>query len=563
MKKQLYITILALIIIFLMTFFCLIYINRTNIHDDGHIHSTITEEIVKEGKVIDHYPYRLINGEKNYFKFPIHYPMNFYMLTSIFSIYFGPNSLLYIGLILTMLTSLFLFILIRKFDHILALITIPLVFLFTARRFVMSPLIEPLVGLLVICVLYFMYCFVRTKNKSYILLSGIFLGSLMATKQQGLVYFFILFIATIIFFIFTFIRTKNKDELRSLLYLLLVFAIAILVSGPFLLEQQLRTGTLFYSPGEVIEVTKLFNNNSTNIIKDIFQSNIPISKDSITELDSIIAYRPQVNNNIFGSFKQFLLFPFISFRSGDISYQNSIGKDFLFISIILFIFSVIYLFKKDYFIATFVFSFIIIETILIYFLNEYLYQYYVFSTIALSIIFPGSLLIILQKFKNKRVRSFLFGLMTILILTFVLISFTNYTAPTIGNGVRYSNELLTGYEKTSSYIQKNIPEDAIIISSGNYADIYERNSLWLNEGGGSDIPKIFRTKNTSLAKDMMLKNNADYLLFDTSQTERTGVIDSIPKDGLVSLIGTSKDFKLSSKVNTGNYTIYLYQVIKK
>ncbi len=99
MKKQLYITILALIIIFLMTFFCLIYINRTNIHDDGHIHSTITEEIVKEGKVIDHYPYRLINGEKNYFKFPIHYPMNFYMLTSIFSIYFGPNSLLYIGLI--------------------------------------------------------------------------------------------------------------------------------------------------------------------------------------------------------------------------------------------------------------------------------------------------------------------------------------------------------------------------------------------------------------------------------------------------------------------------------
>jgi len=517
------------------------YTLSANIHGDAKIHTLFVREIVKTGQILDHNPYKIldIKGDKIIYA-PVPYPQTSHISMALFYMLGNEEFLKFFSPFLTAVTALFAYLLFRKINIWIGFFGAIFGTVLNMRRFIMVPLIEQFLLFGTVSTIYFYYLFLRKRQMKYIILTSLFLGLTLATKQQGFILFVGILTHGVLFGLFRKIKYKSFDFLKQFV---LIVLLTILICVVPLYDQIERNGTIDSVPGN----TKI----------PFMYSKYPVDSASWEVLQSRLGYLFEYKS-IFEVLGILLIQPIYYSGSLNIIRTSSLLVNvWIIIFGILFILGYFYLAKEDKKLCSLFLIVFFSNLYMIYHTNTRLWQYHNLF-LYLSAITSMCGLFELGKILRKYHR-LIIPLVLLILITSGTVGYTTYIQPLYGQSGR--EKYIKYYKKLCMYVRDNTPRDSIFLTDETSFRYYcERNIIWISAGGGAKIPLIFETNNPNVALKWLKYYNVNYIFINNDQTKWRGSNDYIPPHGLLDYIDCLPYFEKVYEVPLENPKLILYKV---
>ena len=508
---------------------------------DGAMHAMIAREIARNFRLQSHFSY-FVTGQGTYY--PVAYPQFFHVIMAVFYMLGGDTGIILLAPITGTLVVLAVFIFMRKFFGSTVALIASFLLIGERHLFIITvePLMEGLVILLSILAIFEFLLYMSSGKKQNLLLSSLFLGLLLATKQQGFIISVVLAVFTLAFTIKK-IYSKKVSPVQALKKnvgsLFLLLGISLLIAAPFLYFQIQTTGTIDYPP-------------ATGITKLVLKPKWVEDSESV----EWIAWRAGYNVTLLHALSFLML----------IYYYSTVFSVFISILIILgFIYLIL---RKEYH----DFLLLIISFIIVYF-PTMLYMnttwryfstlpvlstmvaalgvYWVVKKLAYANLLKIDLKSICAGIKEMRKPKFTIVLVTSFLVVFLILpTFANIYANYM-KGYKGSDRTTGGYWQDRIEKIKEAAEwlnnhsnstDIVLVDRWNEVGYYsERNVLCINEFGGHNIPKIYAANSSSEAIKYLKEYNITYIWISQLQIDRS-MYEWIPRHGLLDFIDFSPQY---------------------
>jgi len=538
--------ILLLVIVFLLL---VAYTFAANIHGDGKTHTLYAREIAETGYLLKYEPYSLCPGAEETTYLPIYYPQTSHVLMSLFYIVGQENALKLFSPILGVLSAFFAYALLRHVSKYGALAAAFLTVLLNIQRFIMVPLIEQLLLFGMLATLYFYYLFLKKRERKYVFLTGLFLGLVLATKQQGLVFCFVILIHAGLTVIAEKARSGDFALLRQIVP---IFAIAAIVSSGPLLDQLDRNGT-------IIEIGN-FN------IPPFCQPKLPMDAESYAKIQDIIGY-DVIYSSPWETLGAYSLHIF--FYQGSVGFlrEHAIAGSLLSLFICLVgLMGALYIFKKDRLVASLVCSVFLAEFVVTYTQNSRPFQYNNVGLAMVGIMVVFGLLNLREHTRWGGVLGFTANLAipVVFVLGALLCCISTVLVPSWGDSDRLGSDHIQAYQEMGEFVSDTIPGNAVFLTGGGTGTAFQyyarRRTVWISEWGGANVPLIF-SQSEEVALHWLKFYGVDYIFIDMRQTGYHGLSDYVPAEGLMEYIDSSPHFKRSYGLDPASAQLRIYEVI--
>jgi len=546
-----------LILMVLVFLYLMIYILPTNIHGDGRFHTLYAREIVETGELLEHQPYEIMcieDGEK--VMMPISYPLTSHILIGLFYMLGEETAVKLFSPILAMLTAVFIYLLLSPLSKPGAFVAAILAILLNNERFVMVPLMEQLLLFGMVASIYFYYRWLNGQQKKYAILTGLFLGLVLATKQQGLIFVGILLLLAFLAGVFRGERSRKTTILKQLV---LVTVLAIIIGAGPVLDQIDRNGTFEAIPA--------------NSGLPFLESHYPLDKEATQELENIIEYRPGYTS-LGETVATYALIPGLYSKSirvvqflTDELFLLPLLLLLLAIPSLVYLSGISYLFHKDKLLLAILLMLLAAEVCITYLTDTHPYQYHNIAVAIVGILLVFGLLRIKNIWKSITSKRIVRQSITAVIVLGILIGYVAFVGiHSWGDSGRYDDYHVRAYQEMGDFVQDNTPEDAIFLAGGGTGTAFtyysNRTIFWLSEGGGAKVPLIFRSSDKDEALYWLEHYEIDYIFIDHRQLTREGVTDHIPEDGLPMYIDSYPEhFTRTHSVYSDDQILALYEVI--
>jgi hypothetical protein len=508
---------------------------------DGAMHAMIAREIARNFRLQSHFPY-FVTGQGTYY--PVAYPQFFHVIMAVFYMVGGDTGIILLAPITGTLVVLAVFIFMRKFFGSTVALIASFLLIGERHLFVITiePLMEGLVILLSILTIFEFLLYTSSGKKQNLLLSSLFLGLLLATKQQGFIISVVLAVFTLAFTIKK-IYSKKVSPVQVLKKnvgsLFLLLGISLLIAAPFLYFQIQTTGTIDYPPATGI--TKLF-----------------LKPKWVEDSESVewIAWRAGYNITPLHAILFLIL----------IYYYSTVFSVFISILIILgFMYMIL---RKEYHdFLLLIISFIVVYFPTMLYMNTTwryfstlpvlstmvaaLGAYWVVKKLAYTNFLKTDLKSTLGSTKGMRKHKFTIVLVTSFLILFLIIpTFANIYANYM-KGYKGSDRTTGGYwpdrmtkvREAAEWLNEHTTStDIILVDRWNEVGYYsERNVLCINELGGHNIPKIYASNSSSEAIKYLREYNITYIWISQLQIDRS-MYEWIPRHGLLDFIDFSPQY---------------------
>lgn len=539
---------LPLILVIVVFFYLAVYVLPVNIHGDGKFHTLYAREIVDTGRLPEHEPYSLVPAADETVHLPINYPLGSHTLMAVFYMIGGETALKFFSPILGMLVAFFVYLLLRPISRYGALAAALFAVVLNSQRFIMVPLMEQLLLFAMVASLYFYYLFVENREKKYILLTGLFLGLVLATKQQGLVFFG----AILAHAIFTGVYRKTRDGDFGLLKLVapILIIAAIVSSGP-LLDQLDRNGVIV----EEGSIT----------IPPFSEPKVPLDDEASAEVLEITGYDITYSSPL-ETLGAYFLHPFCYSSALSFLRDNPIVGAFLCLLIaLLFLSGAVYLFRRHSLLFSLIPFIFLVELLLTYFTDTRPFQYHNIGLATLGIILVFGLLGVAESVRFPNVTKFARLALPSLFVIGSVAGYVVVVLPDWNDSGRYEDYYVNAYEEMGASISGSVPDDAIFLTGGGVGTAFQyysqRNTVWISEWGGAKIPLIFRAHDEEEALHWLDYYDVDYIFIDARQPSWHGLSDFISPDGLLEYIDESTHFEKVCSLYPGDEVLKIYRVI--
>lgn len=511
-------------------------------YGDGAVHTYLAKQMWRNRRVYSHYPHWMVNVvDGTFVYFPVAYPqLDFFRLAFAYSM-LGENGVKLSNVVFGTLTVLVVFLLVKYIagEKAAFLAAFFIAFDETLYSSTVASYMEITIILFSLTTLLFYVKFLEHRGNAELLLTSLFLGLCIATKQQGLLLY--IGIVGFHFLYFLVLRTDGTNvpwekevESKSLLKLV---ALPLLFAAPFIAYQLATTGTLFYPPAP--QFSRL-----------IFKPKWTEDPVAFAYIENLVTPGMWTLDWLINRSAWFFFF-----------YPGVLG----FFGVALFIFGVIWILVKKRRIAA-LFSFIgLVHAIVFIWVNP-LPRYYLILRLLVNIIsgvgayyviqtllYSNSFRAVAEKrlfkiFASKQTRRLIavtFLLFFIAFPTYVRASaiYTEYHALSDRtSGGRWPNRVMKIQEAAEWLKANTLESDVILIGRLDEAILYlERNVMWISALGGRDIPKIFSSRNASEAWKYLQEYRVTYVWIDQLQFSSSSV-DHIPERGLADYIDLSPFF---------------------
>ncbi len=521
---------------FCVFFFFLNITLRTNIHGDAKFHTLFAKESVETGKLARFNPYWIYDfngGNRTYV--PIAYPLTSESLFSVFYLIGSDVALKMYAPFMAAIIFLLIYLCLSELAVIQAILISFVATLAISERLVMTPLIEPLLTLVLLASIFSLKRYFISFEQKYLYLAGLFLGAAGAIKQQGLFAMITIILIFCTLFILQYVIKKGSFFKTKRVFSVFLF-IVLIVPSIALVDQIQRNGTIAFAPGS----TKLPNwLPFRNSIQPLVDSKFPSKPSALQARNDRIGYNRE-KRDLVATLKSFILSPFLFYRSVNSSWITSAFQGIFILFIIMLAFSFISkqgILKKNIIFWTIVVMLLLEEIFASYILTTPVYQYHTFGIILITILF---FLALIRSENNSKISQYIS--ITFLFVIFVF-GYTSYIFPNITSNGREDSYHLEGYKRIGEFVNTNIPKDAVFLSAETSFRYYaKRDTVWMDESVGDTVNKIISsTKPEEILENLSLLH-INYIMIDKSQTQRYGVNDYLPPDGLVAVIDNSVEF---------------------
>jgi len=531
---------LALLCCLVFAYIC-VFVLPNNIHDDGMANGLLAKEIATTGDLLEHRPYHVMDasgGEVQYM--PIAYPQTSHLAMALFYLIGEETFLEFFSPLFAVLTALFVYLLLSQVNRPVAFLAALVAVVINTDRFTMVPLVEqPLLALAVMS-LYFYHRLLRTRQVRYVLLTALFLGLCVASKQQGLLVLATILSHGVCVAVYEYVKRKDLHVLKLIMSMLAVVTIIAFIP---LFDQVDRNGTLDYVPGESA--------------LPFLESNFPVDPEAEAIHEELIGYWPSYSS-VFGVLKQYFLYP-IRYTSGGAG--GAIAIALLCLVSVCLVFSVAYLYGRDRALLSILLLVLLAEVIVTYLTDTPVHQYHVVGLSVYAILLVAGLRGAwgaARPWVGKRLAVIGAAALASALIAAPLVIYY----PPWDNSGRYNDYYLEAFSQMGAYARENTPEDALFIAANEGFMYYaERDALWLNEGGGAKVPLIFSTDDESEALLWIRDYGVDYVFIDMRQLDRAGLFDYIPGCGLLDYIDSSSHFQEVCSVRPDGEALILYRII--
>ena len=515
---------------------------------DGAMNAMVAREIAKTFQLQSHFPY-FVTGEGTYF--PVAYPQFYFVVMAVGYILGTEMGITLLAPIIGSLIVLAAFIYARKFFG--SRVAFLAAFLLLGERHLFDvttqPYMEGAVVLFSIIAMFQFLIYTSNWKKQDFALSSIFLGLLIATKQQGIIISLVLVV-----FVLMLIAKKMCSEKMNLIKVcrkigvpfLLLMAISISIASPFLYFQILTTGTIDYPW-------------STGITRIFFKPKWIEDSESI----EWIARRAEQRTTPLSSPLHVPAY-FLGMPIGVSAEFYSVI--FSFLTSILVILGVIYVILKreNHYFLLLLISLLAVHFPVMFYMNT-TWRYFtilpVFSTIiaavgaswiierlARSNLPRISLGNVLGRIRGIHSRKYIDVLTITFVIWFLIIpTLVNLRANYLGN-YRESDRTTGGYwpdrmtkvREAAEWLNDHATSmDIILVDRWNEVGYYsERNVLCINELGGHNIPKIYAANSPYEAIKYLREYNITYIWISQLQIDRS-MYEWVPRHGLLDFIDFS------------------------
>lgn len=542
---------LPLVLVLFVFIYLTVYILPMNIHGDGQMHTTYARFISETGSTPQYSPYVITSvGEDSITMQPITYPLTSQVEMSLFFTIGDEDLLEFFSPVLGTLIALFLFLILRKVNKYFAFFASIFAVILNAHRFMMVPLMEQFLLFGMVASIYYYYLLIIKHEKKYIALTGLFLGLVISTKEQGLVFFVVIILHG--FFTGIYKRIKMGDS-TLFKYLSLMVLIALVVSICPLMDQIARNGTLVEMDGKSwIPFLKV---------------NYTLDQESLNELANIVGYKVTYNS-IFETVKVYMLQPLYYAQSWRAVQGNDISQ-WVYLIAILLIMGFYYLFKKKRTLSLLLILLFFMEVGVTFYTNTHPYQYHNLGLTILGVFIVAGLF-----GAGKYIRSFsgktmshliIYTFLVVFIVTFAC-GYMNYAhEPLWGNSGRNDDNYIEAYQEMGNFVRSSTSDDAIVLTGGGSGQLFayyaDRKTMWISPWGGSKVPLIFSTSDEEEALHWLQQYSVSYIFIDKRQLSYPGVSDRILSHGLMDYIDESNHFEKVHVTFPDNELLILYEVI--
>jgi len=525
-----------------------VYAFSANVNGDAFTHAIFGQTIAEEGDLLNSYPYRVMNITEGEIIFsPIPYSELFHVTLAEMYLYSDLDAFRILSPFLAAMTALAVFLMLRRFNLALAFFTPILMTLICIHRLAMVPLMEQTMLFAIFVSLLVYWKFYRTRRMRYAVLTGIFLGAAIATKQTGMLAAAAIVGHFLLVSLYTWFKQWRSGQSiwrvpKYVVSFLICIIMCLAVAMVPLADQYERNGTLGYSPGQTTVPDFIpFSGEINSWLKGKY----PSDPEAVEEMRNYIGYFV-TNLTVEDTAEQYLTFPQMFTNSMK---DQPFGSNIWIVpDLILLILGVVYLWGRSRFLTSALLVLATEEFVTTYLFSQRVEQYHIIGLAVFSIFFVAGILQMILHIKgwlrNPVTRKVLVASFLMLILVSTSVGYIDIVHKNLyGADGRQSDSEMYDFNELGYYVLNNTPEEALFISPwGNFNYYSHRDCVWINEGGNAYIPDLLKTTNESLAISYLREYNITYIVVNKRQFSRQGVIDYFPDHGLMDYIDESENF---------------------
>ncbi|MDB5178656.1 MAG: hypothetical protein JWN01_599 [Patescibacteria group bacterium] len=543
-KSEKFLVIIGGLLVF--SFYALITLNL-NIHGDSKFHTQFAKESVESGFLVKNQPYRIYSISNGQISFePISYPLGSEALFGSLYAIGGETLLQLLSAIMALGVYLLVYVLLREFGKKVALPTAILSVLVVGERLFMTPLLEPLLLILLLGAVVCVKNFLRQNDKKQLYLAALFVGAATCIKQQGLVALFAIAGFLTCFFVW---KIAHKEwGLRKISALFIFILIAFTVPAPSIAEQIHRTGTFAFAPGR----TELPSSMPFyNLVQPLLTSKFAVKPEAKAAIKEQVKYN-QKKQSFTDKVRGFLLAPILFYRSTDSGFLSSSYTMLFYGTLTLLLLFVIALIRRGDVFGGFLVYLMITEMLVSFTLKTPITQYHTFGVILVVMVLALALknLLALAKVPGIAYLLLAFGLFTF--------NYADLLVPLWSSSGREDGHSLTAYQRIGAYVQESTPKSSIFLAPETSFRYYaKRDTIWLTEDNADVVMRIITNPNPDNELKDLRSLSVTHVVINASQLNRYGVNDYLPPDGLYAGIKNSPHFKkLYDPYGDGHFVIY-------
>lgn len=496
-----------------------LYVFPINIHGDGFTHASIAEEIARVGHLVAATPHLVgfvtDTGVRVYS--PINYPETAHVFMAVLFKFFGEFGLKLYSVVLAAISALMVFMTLRRLNLGAAAIAGFFVVLLNAKRFIITPLIEPFVVATFFTALFFYVEYFYRRRIIYLLFFIISAGAFLASKNIPLYIFPVTGLALLTHACIHSFQKKNK-----FFWITIIALFASIVVAIYPIANQLdRVGTLGYGQGKT-RIPSFIPFHSF-IQKTFFSSDVTYDQDIRDASDDIISYRLETTS-FTDTVQRYFEFP--------IFYENLNQKYkgfWLTLMIVVVGSGLFVLLRRLPVFGAALFAALIMEIAVAYFYKQRVFQYHVVgaSIIAILSVFGFDYLLgKVRYFPNHQIAQSLF------VVTAVVLVVSGYTSYIHNSFWRYEGrhtpQERNAYQEVARYLTSHTAPTELILASGLQIGTFaQRDVIWQ----GARAYEIFSSDDINQSLSLLQSQSISYVLINTDQYNRTGVYDYLPHSG--------------------------------
>jgi hypothetical protein len=511
--------------------FLAFFTTAANIHDDGFQDVFLAQEMAKTGSLLETEPHRIINIiDSEIIYHPIPYPLTSQLMMSIFYLIGGRGFLHFFAPFCGALAALFIYLLLRRVNRYVGLPSGFGAVVLNSYVFInIFPRMEEFLLVAMMACLYFYYMFLKTKEGKYALLTALFLGLAMSTKQQGLVFAALILLHGILRFGYEKIGNKSTSWAKSFV---IMITVASLLSIAPLYHQVERTGTL--------------GSTEDKPFPPFLQQKIPIYQESFQLQEARLGYSFPVEESVIDVVEGYLFYPLFydAYLYPTRSIPISLQILCMLLATILFIFACQYLFKRDPTLLPLLLLLFIGEIILAFVTKTPIKQYHVLGLAVYAMFFVTGIFAAANFIRSISYRKLLAPLFSAIVVMGLLASLIVQIYPAYGDSSRYTDNYLEAYEEMGKFVQDNTPEDAIFLASSvAFTQYSQRRTIWLDAGNSPpELYLLLTSDDINYILHWLEYFKVDYVFIEERQIGM-GTGDGWPVGGLTKFLSDSPYFE--------------------
>lgn len=544
---------LPLVLGLLVFSYLAIYILPLNIHGDGFTHALVAQEMAETKTWVEHIPHSLISledGEKVYA--PIQYPETSHILMAVFYRVGGEVGLKFYSIVLGAAIAVLVFLLLKDVHLGGAFLAGAGVVVFNAKRFIMTPLIEPFLLFNLVAFFYFYFNYHKKRKIINLIFSGLFLGLFFASKHIAVYIYLLIIFITFIYYVYQSFKSK---KLKNIYPFFIILCLSLVISAGPIYNQIQRVGTIGYGYGTT-QIPKFIPFHDP-IQKTFFQSKIQQDPEVANETDQLLSYRVR-ELSLYKAYERYVLFP--------VFYESKVKSNivfWLFCFSTFFLVGIFTLYKKNKYLSISLLVIFLSEFIVTYQLKQSVSQYHVAGIATLMVFLSFGFITFFKYFRKIFLQKTVIALFLAVFLAQLTLGYYYYAHSRFWQREgRQTDQELGAYKEMGEFVKNNTPEDAVIMASGNILGKYgDRDVIW----HGARAYSTFKSEDKAESFGYLNDYNIDYIMINNVQTERSGVYDYLPPDGFLPELGRLDCFKKVNSVDflteddyQGNLSLYKY-----